>query len=427
MHYYLQCKVCKQEFPGNSGHYKCPHCGGKLEIQYVRLPRVKHVFNLVDLSKRGLWQFWKFLPIDNVETAVSLGEGDTFLHYCEALARMYGFRKLWLKDEGTNPGGSFKDRNACVSVSKAKELGAQRVAIASDANAGPSVAAYAAKAGLPCYVFMPTSTVATRLAQASLFGAHVIRIEAKGLVSDCIDLVEKLKPYFNWHHLTTAGPVNPYQLEAPKTIAYEIAIDLDGAMPDWIAAPAGGGGLIVGLFKGFTELAQMGLINRVPKFCCVQSASCAPIVKAFTEKTNIQKWEDPKPTVAVPIAVPFPLEGEEVLQVLQETDGVAISVTDEEILKMQKVLAKMEGVFASPTGVSALVGAIKAREQGFIQEKDTVVVVITESGLKDLGQMAAQLQVPTLPADIEIIKDFLLNVGEGGGKESVKANVEKRM
>jgi threonine synthase len=420
MHYYLQCKVCKKEFAGNSGYYQCPQCGGKLEIKYISLPQVKHVFDIADPSKRGLWKYWRLLPIDNVGNGLSLGEGDTFLHYCEAIARMYGFRKLWLKDEGTNPTGSFKDRNACVSVTKAKELGAQRVAIASDANAGPSVAAYAAKAGLPCYVFMPTSTVVTRIAQASLFGANIIRIEAKGLVSDCIDLVENLKPYFNWHHLTTAGPVNPYQLEAPKTIAYEIAIDLDGAMPDWIVAPAGGGGLIVGLFKGFNELAQMGLINHVPKFCCVQSVSCAPIVKAFTEKTNIQKWEDPKPTVAVPIAVPLPLEGEEVLQVLQETDGVAISVTDEEILKTQKILAKTEGILASPTGVSALVGAIKAREQGFIREKDTVVVVITETGLKDLGQMATQLQVPTLPADIEVIKDFLLNVGEGGGKEGVK-------
>lgn len=420
MHYYLRCKSCGEEFAGSTGYYKCPKCEGKLEIKYIELPRAKHLLDLVDPAKPGIWKFWRLLPVDDLRNILSLGEGDTFLHKCEALAKRYGFRELWVKDEGRNPTGSFKDRNAAVSVTKAVELGAQSVAIASDANAGPAVAAYAAKAQLPCYVFMPTSTAPTRLAQAAVYGAQVIRIEGKGLVNDCINLVEKLKSVFNWHHLTTAGLVNPYQLEAPKTIAYEIAIALQGAMPDWVAAPAGGGGLIAALFKAFSELDAMGLIDRMPKLLCVQSSACAPIVRAFDEKTAVTRWENPQPTLAVPIAVPFPLEGEEVLQALRVTEGVAIAVDDTEILSAQEALAKREGIFASPAGVSALAGAIKARHQGVIHEEDTVLVVVTGSGLKDLGQLAVQSQIPTLAADPETIRRFLhqnakINSEKGGG------------
>jgi len=420
VHYYLRCKVCKKEFAGDSGHYKCPDCGGKLEIRYVELPQVSHLPALMDPSKPGIWKFWRLLPVDNPEDALSLGEGNTFLHECKSLARQLGFRELWVKDEGRNPTGSFKDRNAAVSVTKAVEFGAKGVAIASDGNAGPAVAAYAAKAQLPCFVFMPTITAPQRAAQAAVFGARVIKIEGKGLVNNCIDLIEELKASFGWHHLTTAGPVNPYQLEAPKTIAYEIAIDLDGYIPDWIVAPAGGGGLIAALFKGFEELNQMGLINQIPRFLCVQSSGCAPIVEAFRNGSVIKKWTNPKPTIAVPISVPFPLEGEEVLQALQVSEGMAIDVNDEEIFGAQKSLAEKEGIFASPAGVSALAGAIKARHQGVIHEEDTVLVVVTGSGLKDLGQLVVQAQIPTLAADPEAVKKFLyqkakINSEKGGG------------
>ena len=410
MHYYLRCKVCKKEFAGDSGHYRCPDCGGKLEIRYVELPQVNHLPALMDPSKPGIWKFWRLLPVNNPEDALSLGEGNTFLYKCKSLARQLGFRELWVKDEGRNPTGSFKDRNAAVSVTKAMELGAQGVAIASDANAGPAVAAYAAKARLPCCVFMPTSTAPTRLVQAAVFGAQVIKIEGKGLVNDCIDLVEKLKPVFNWHHLTTAGPVNPYQLEAPKTIAYEIAIDLDGYIPDWIVAPAGGGGLVAALFKGFDELITMGLIDRMPKLLCIQPSACAPIVKAFDEKTAVTRWENPQPTVAVPIAVPLPLEGEEVLEALEASDGSAICVDDEEIFNVQKLLAREEGIFASPAGVSALAGAIKARGQGVIREKESVLAVVTGSGLKDLNKVVLPKQIPTFSPEYEIIKAFLFQI-----------------
>jgi len=320
--------------------------------------------DLRDDSKQGIWAFWRLLPVDNVSKAVSLGEGNTFLHRCDTLARQIGFRQLLIKDEGKNPTGSFKDRNAAVSVSKAVELGARSVAIASDGNAGPAVAAYAAKAKLPCFVFMPTITAPEKVAQAAVFGARVINIEGPGLVNDCIDVIEALKEDFEWHHLTTAGPVNPYQLEGPKTIAYEIAIELEKQPPDWIAVPAGGGGLIVALFKAFMELDQLGLLKHMPRFLCVQASGCAPIVEAFRQGTSVRRWRDPQSSVAIPILVPLPLEGEEVLQALHISQGAAVSITDEEILRAQRLLAEKEGVFASPAGVSAFAGAIKARRDG---------------------------------------------------------------
>lgn len=411
VHYYLQCKVCKKEFAGDSGYYKCPDCAGKLEVRYVEWPRIKRLSDLVDYSRPGIWKFWRLLPIKNVNSAISLGEGNTFLHRCKRIARRYGFRELWIKNEGINPTGSFKDRNAAVSVTNAMQLGAQSVAIASDANAGPAVAAYAAVAGLRCYAFMPTSTVLTRLVQTQFLGAYVIRIKGNSLVNDCIDLVEKLQPTFNWHNLTTAGPVNPYQLEAPKTIAYEIAIDLHGAMPEWVAAPCGGGGLLVALFKAFEELLAMNVVDRMPRLLCVQSLGCAPVVEAFNQKREkIVRWNNPQPTIAVPIAVPLPLDGEEVLQALKSTEGFAVAVDDAEIVELQRLLAQEEGIFASPTGVVAIVGVIKAREYGVIRDRESVVAIITETGLKDLGQISLQYSIPTFAADdLPSIKEYILS------------------
>ena len=410
MRYYLQCKQCGATFAEDKGVYKCPECGGKLMVKYSELPETNNMSDWVDMTKPGIWKFWRLLPVSDPKKAISLGEGDTFLHECNKLAHLGAFAKLWVKDEGKNPTGSFKDRNAAVSVTKALELGASSVAIASDANAGPAVAAYAAKARLPCYVFMPVTTVPQRIAQAITFGASVVKIRGDGLVNDCITIVEELRGEFGWHHLTTAGGVNPYQLEAPKTIAYEIAMDMVGHMPDWLVAPAGGGGLIAGIFTGLKELAQMGAIDHMPRILCVQSEACAPIVKAFQEQRPVKRWEEVPATVAVPIAVPLPSEGSEVLEALQATNGAAISVSDQEIFNLQKLLAEEEGICASPAGASSLAGAFKARNQGIISNYETVLALVTGSGMKDLGT-ATQLQhqVEEWPVDIEAIKRKLIN------------------
>ena len=413
MHYYLQCKQCGAIFAGDKGVYRCPECAGKLTVKYSEFPETNNMSDWVDTTKPGIWKFWRLLPVSDPKKVISLGEGNTFLHECNKLAHLGKFAKLWVKDEGKNPTGSFKDRNAAISVTKALELGAKSVAIASDANAGPAVAAYAAKAGLDCYVFMPVATVFQRIAQAINFGAFVVKIRGDGLVNDCITIVEELRGEFGWHHLTTAGLVNPYQLEAPKTIVYEIALDLAGHMPDWIAAPAGGGGLLVGMFRALKELIQMRAVDRMPKLLCVQSEACAPVVKAFQEREPIKQWRKVRDTVAVPIAVPLPSEGKEALEALEATNGVAIAVSDQEILSVQKLLAEKEGIYASPAGVSSLAGALKARNQGIIGVDNTVLAVVTGSGIKDLGALHYQ-RTPEWPAESQTVRHQLLQHIKGG-------------
>ena len=410
MRYYLQCTKCGATFGSKDGVYKCSKCGGKLTIKYPELPHGFSVAQWVDTDKPGIWKFWRLLPIDNPDKGISLGEGGTFLHTCNKTAHKVGLSKLWVKDEGRNPTGSFKDRNAAVSVAKAVELGAKSVAIASDANAGPAVAAYAAKADLPCYVFMPVSTVPQRIAQAKAFGAFVGKIRSEGLVNDCITIVEELRKELGWHHLTTAGIVNPYQLESPKTIAYEIAWDLDGDMPDWIATPSGGGGLLIGIFKGLKELVQMGVIDHIPKLLCVQSQVCAPVVKAFHEHRPIEQWGKVAATIAVPIAVPMPSEGNEVLDALRVTNGAAITVSDSEILEAQSLLAREEGISASAAGASSLAGALGARGQGIIGPRETILTVVTGSGMKDLSERdLSNHDVPEFAANIEDVRNALLD------------------
>jgi len=410
MHYYLQCKQCGATFKEGKGVYRCPQCGSKLTVKYSKLPETDNMSDWVDTSKPGIWKFWDLLPVSDPEKVISLGEGNTFLHGCDKLAHFGKFAKFWVKDETKNPTGSFKDRNAAIGVTNALGFGAQSVAIASDANAGPAVAAYAAKAGLPCYVFMPVTTSPQRIAQAITFGASVVKIRGNGLVNDCIRIVEELREDFGWHHLTTAGTVNPYQLEGPKTIVYEIAIDMAGHMPDWIVAPAGGGGLIAGMFTGLKELSQANSIDHIPKILCVQSEVCAPIVKAFQEHRSIEQWGKVATTVAVPIAVPLPSEGEEVLEALKVTKGTTIVVSDQELLNAQKILAEREGICASPAGASSAAGALKARRQGIISERESVLAVVTGSGMKDLSTVeVSHLQVPEWAADIEIVRHELMS------------------
>jgi len=405
MHYYLQCVHCGKTYCHSENVYQCQECGHKLQVVYRSLPKGDNVAAWQDDDRAGIWSFWKQLPISNVEQALSLGEGNTFLHESAALASLCDALSFRIKDEGTNPTGSFKDRNAALGVSRAMELGAKAIVIASDGNAGPAVAAYAAKAGLPCYVLMPTATTSLHIAQTEMYGARVLKISGKGLVSECIKITEYLRRKFNWHNLTTAGPVNPYQLEAPKTIIYEIAADLDGNMPDWIVAPAGGGGLIASMFKAMQELLEAGMINHCSRILCVQTEGCPPLVQAFREGRELRLCADPRPTVAVPTAVPFPLEGEEVLQALRLTNGNALTVSDSEILSAQSLLAKREGICASPAGAVAVAGALKACKHGIIGKHSTILAFVTATGLKDvdLGNRTPH-ELREYPADPHVIE-----------------------
>ncbi|MEM3658245.1 MAG: threonine synthase [Candidatus Hadarchaeum sp.] len=386
MSYRLECPACGESYAAEDHIYQCPKCKSRLFIiyDYQKINKI----NWVDNSKPGIWKFWHLLPVTNSSVFITLGEGLTHLHDCSRLAREIKIGKLWVKDESTNPTTSFKDRCAVVSVSKALEFGAKVVAIASDGNAGPAVAAYAAKASLQCYVLMPTVTAPQDMLRAAVFGATVIRVSSSGLVSDCIDLIEAAKNIFGWHHLTTATPINPYQFEGAKTIFFELALTLKNEMPEWIALPAGGGGLVAAAYKAFTELKTIGVINTIPRLLCVQSEACAPIVKAFQNREHVpHAWGNVSDTKAVPLSVPRPLDGDLALQAVYQTNGVAVSVTDAEISQAQALLLK-EGIWASSAGATALAGAARAQRMGLLDENTKLIVIVTGGGVKDIAKDA---------------------------------------
>jgi len=347
-----------------------------------------------DAQETGLRRFWRLLPVAGPQSLVTLGEGNTPLLRCERLERQIATGPLFAKVECVNPTGTFKDRCAALGVSRAKEIGAPAVAIASDGNAGPATAAYAAAAGLPCYVLMPHYATRERFAQTGAFTPNVFAI--KGNINDCIDLVAQLSEANGWYHTTTAGPVDAFQAEGPKTIAYEICEQARFVTPDWVLAPVGGGGMLAALWRGFKEWQALGLIDRLPRLVGVQVAGCAPFVRAF-ERGQDGRSLEPWPaigTAAVTIAVPNPLDAYPALAAIGASGGTALAVSEEEMFTAQRLLAKEGGILAEPAGAVSLAAVITLRRNGIIGDGQSVVFVVSGSGLKDLPQMAVSLPPP---------------------------------
>lgn len=386
--YNLQCTNCGAVYLENKDLYQCLHCRSSLFVDYD-YDKIGQKIREEGFSaqRTGLWKYRELLPVPAEAEVVTLHEGGTPLHRCDRLAETLKLDTLYVKDETGNPTGTYKDRPASVAVSVAKLMGATIAAIASDGNAAPSVAAYAAKAGLECFTFMPASTPRERLIQVQMYGAPVITIE--GSVNKCIDLVEKGRGIHGWHHMSTAGPINPYQREASKTIAFEICEQLDWQIPDWVAAPVGGGGLVAAVWQGFVELKTLGLISKLPRILAAQACGCAPLVRAFEagdSPREIRSWEKPR-TIATTIEVPFPLDGDLALQAVLDSGGMAISVTDDEILTMTRKLASLEGILVEPTAAASMAAVAKGKEKN--QVDGVIVNIATGTGLKTLSLFAS--------------------------------------
>jgi len=414
--YVLKCFACGEKYNDlQKLMLRCEKCGGSLKIIYD-YDKITQEINKEILKSRkpGVWKYKELLPLRDTSKIVSLGEGGTKLHKCERLANVLDIGELYAKDETRNPTGTFKDRPATVGISKALEFGIKTVAIASDGNAGPATAAYAAKAGLTCYVFMPIITPTERILQAEMFGGKVISVE--GTISDCIDLLTEAQEQYGWYQLTTAIPVSPYQAEGPKTIAYEICEDLKWNIPDWVVIPVGGGGLLTANWKGFKEFFKLGFIKKLPKIAAVQAEGCAPLVKAYNkgEIEEIKNWGMPE-SVAISIGVPFPLDGISALKAVKESEGTAMAVSDEEILKAEKLLAKTEGIFAEPAGIASLAGVRRLLQERVIKKGESVVFEVTGTGLKDFKSAKRMCEEPPCIKaklrEVEIALKFWENKG----------------
>ena len=387
---HLKCMRCEREYAADV-RYQCDACGGILAVRYDEL----HFPSPDSPDALSVWKYRALLPIGENASVVSLDEGGTPLRAAKRLGKRLDCATLWLKDETVNPTGSFKDRPMMVGVSKAVEFGATGVIAATSGNAGSSLAAYAAQAGLPCVVLVPERTSSEKIAQARVYGAQVVAV--RGNFSAAYSLACEFTMERGWINLTTTF-INPYTVEGDKTIAYEIFEQLGRIVPDWVIVPVGAGPLLVGIFKGFAELERMGLAARTPRMVGVQATGCAPVVQSFESKSEIvQAWGDPS-TLALGISDPlqgYTQDGTLALQTIRRSGGTAIAVSDGVILEAVHDLARAEGIFAEPAGAAPIAALKLLLQTGQIRRDKSVACIVTGHGLKD-PQVAIESVEPIL-------------------------------
>jgi len=366
------------------GYYSCRKCGGILQVDYdyQRLSE-RQKPRMVKKKGIGIWKYKEFLPIQDYSKMISLHEGGTKLLRCKRLGRRLGIEKLYVKDETTNPTGSFKDRPISVAVTKAKEFSAKTMVSASSGNAGASLSAYAAKAGIECWIFAPAGVPQEKTCQMRVHGSKLVIIN--GTYSDAFKLARTCAEELGWFNVTSTF-CNPYTVEGDKTVGYEILEQLHYDAPDWVLIPVGAGPLLVGSWRGFMEMKRLGWVNRSPSMVGVQAEGCSPIVKAFkVGRSTVEPWGNPR-TVVSAIADPlqgYPQDGTLTLNTIRKSNGLAEACSDYEILQAVKWLAETEGIFAEPAGAAPIAALDKLTGEGKLEKKDVVVCVVTGSGLKD--------------------------------------------
>lgn len=333
-----------------------------------------------DRRQLSVWKYRELLPIQSEESIITLAEGGTGLHRCKRLGRKLGLKKLYVKNEGENPTGSFKDRGMTVAISRAKELGKNKVLCASTGNTSASLAAYSARAGMECIVLVPKGKVAGgKMLQVAMHGARIIQV--KGDFDQAFKTALELAELRGDLYLMNS--INPYRLEGQKTLAFEISDQLDSKTPDTVILPVGNGGNISAAWKGFTEFEQLSITNRRPRMIGIQAEKAAPLAKAVKRKENkIRPVSNPQ-TLATAIRIGSPVNWPKVLKAIRESKGTAETVTDPEILQAQRDLATLEGIFVEPASAASIAGLKKLRANREIDPSETIVCVTTGHGLKD--------------------------------------------
>lgn len=379
----LQCSGCHREYTHRDIHTFCPECNSPL-LSIYNLTQARQAVDRDEISQRpkGMWRWSELLPILNPENRVFLGEGDTPLLSLPRLEKMLGLSHLYVKDESSNPTGSFKARGLATAVSKAKELGVEKVIIPTAGNAGGAMAAYAARAGLKAYIFMPKDTPFANIEESRMAGAEVVLVD--GLISDAAGLAGEKARAEGWFDVSTFK--EPYRVEGKKVMGYELAETFEWQLPDVIIYPTGGGTGLVGMWKAFDELEELGWLKNTkrPRMVSVQAAGCAPVVKAFEAKASFCDFWLNAHTLASGLRVPKSFADHLILQDIYDSQGIAIAVSDEAILESQGQLARAEGIFAAPEGAATLAALKQLMVQGWVQPEERIVLFNTGSGLKYL-------------------------------------------
>lgn len=385
----FRCFRCGTQQDVNFDGYACPACGGNLEVRYA-WPAGPTERWWIDDTRKDIFRYRALLPVSNLDLASPLRVGMSPLYKAQRLGGPAGLRHLFLKDDGQNPSASFKDRAGAVALVRARETGAAVLCGASTGNAGSSMACLAASVGMPCVIFVPEKAPAAKIAQLLIFGAKVLAV--KGTYDDAFDLCMHVCTQRGWFNRNTGH--NPFTREGKKTAAFEIYEQL-GDIPDWVAVPTGDGNIIAGVWKGFCDLKEAGIVDKTPRMLCAQSEASAAISQTVW---NVQQAGGGLPdwktvdvvnvsatTVADSISVDQPRDGLAAVRAVLESGGAAVAVPDSDILAAIPELARGSGVFAEPAAACAWAGVKRAAREGIVKAGETVVCLCTGNGLKDVA------------------------------------------
>ena len=378
----LACSECGSVFDADRVQTVCQACDSPLLARYD-LERVGDTLDRDELSRRlsGLWRWAELLPVRDPAWRLTLGEGDTPLHHARRLGDRLGLRRLFVKDEGLNPTGTFKARGLAVAVGRASELGVREFVIPTAGNAGGALAAYAARAGSKAHVFMPGDAPRSSRVEVAAAGADLV------LVDGLIDLAGRQAAATarseGWFDISTFR--EPYRVEGKKTMGLEMAEAFGWELPEVVVYPTGGGTGLVGIWKAFEELQALGWVGaRRPRLVCVQSAGCAPVARALERNADrVEPWPNAR-TAAQGLRVPRPYADRLILRAVRESGGTGLVVTDDEMRRAQVELAQAEGILACLEGAATLAGLHKLLETGWIDVDERIVLLNTGSGLKHL-------------------------------------------
>ena len=401
--YRLRCFKCGEEFSPEETIHTCTSCSGLLEV-ILDLDKIDVTKKELDSRKIGVWRYREFMPIGKKAKIITMQEGGTPMYKAENLGSDLGIKELYVKNEGANPTGSFKDRGMTLGVTKALEFKAKAVGCASTGNTSASLAAYAGKAGLKCIVLLPSGKIAKgKLAQSILHGAQVIGI--KGNFDKTLEMIIEACELFNIYLLNS---INPWRLEGQKTGGYEIVDQLRWETPDTIILPVGNCGNISAIWKGLNEFYKCGFIDKLPRMMGIQAEGAAPVVAAYEKGLEDAIIVENPETIASAIRIGAPVNAPKALKAIRDSGGYAEKVSDKEIVEAQAILAKREGIGVEPASAASIAGLKKLLDKGIIEKDEKTVCITTGHALKDPEIIINEYEKPKeIEPDMEILKKLI--------------------
>ncbi|MGD1063871.1 MAG: threonine synthase [Terracidiphilus sp.] len=410
----LKCIHCGRRYRTEEVDYYCSACGyhnGILDVQYD-YEAAREELNAETLAgnrELSMWRYLPLLPVSSPDLIPHLQVGWTPLYETPRLAGELGVARCWVKDEGRNPTASFKDRASAVGVVKALEKHAAQITCASTGNAASSLAGFAAAAGIPATIFVPARAPQAKVAQLLVYGARVFSVE--GTYDEAWELCMKASTEFGWYNRNCA--INPYLIEGKKTVSLELAEQFSrltpGRAPDWVVVSVGDGCTIGGVWQGLKEMHHLGILPRLPRILGVQADGCQPFVTAWRDRSSLTPCA--ASTLADSIAVGHPRNFAKGMRAVTESGGAFVAVADEEILESITLMARKAGVFGEPAGVAGAAGVRRAVAEGIVGRKDSVALIMTGNGLKDIqSAMRAAGSAITVKPEIDEVRDAVLDV-----------------